>query len=153
MFGIYPAHGLVQGLGTCIARYHIISMPKVHASSLKTSSIAEASLEPRFSGGRECLGEERLGLPGQVWEFRFLPSFPSFPSENRSFKNVWEKRLEFPDILLPDIRGLLNFVTPHFEASWVITILFEIITFFQTVASQSFSNCRFPELWDETWEG
>ena len=35
-----------------------------------------------FSGGRGCLGEGRLGLSGQVWEFRFLPSFPSFPREN-----------------------------------------------------------------------
>ena len=26
--------------------------------------------------GRGCLGEGRLGVPGQVWEFRFLPSFP-----------------------------------------------------------------------------
>ena len=43
-----------------------------------------------LSGGQECLGEGRLGLPGQVWELRFLPSFPSFPRENRSSKNVWE---------------------------------------------------------------
>ena len=25
------------------------------------------------AGGRRCLGEERLGVSGQVWEFRFLP--------------------------------------------------------------------------------
>ena len=37
-----------------------------------------------LSGGHGCLGEGRLGLPGQVWEVRFLPSFPSFPGENRS---------------------------------------------------------------------
>ena len=46
-------------------------------------------------GGRGCLGEGRLGVPGQVWEFRFLP------------KKCLGKRLEVPDILLPDIRGLL----------------------------------------------
>ena len=34
-----------------------------------------------------CAG---LGLPGQVWELMFLPSFPSFPRENRTLKNVWE---------------------------------------------------------------
>ena len=32
----------------------------------------------------------RGGLPGQVWKLRFLPSFPSFPRENRSSNNVWE---------------------------------------------------------------
>ena len=35
-------------------------------------------------------GEGRLGVPGQVWEFRFLLSFPIFPRENRSSRNVWE---------------------------------------------------------------
>ena len=29
-----------------------------------------------LSGGRGCLGEGLRGVPGQVWEFRFLPSFP-----------------------------------------------------------------------------
>ena len=33
------------------------------------------------SGGRGCLGEGRLGVPCQVWEFRFLLSFPLFPRE------------------------------------------------------------------------
>ena len=28
-----------------------------------------------WSGGRGCLGEGRLGVPGQVWEFRLLLSF------------------------------------------------------------------------------
>ena len=51
----------------------------------------------------------RPKLPGQVWEFRLLPSFPSFPRENRSSKNVG-KRLEVPDILLPDIHSLLTSV-------------------------------------------
>ena len=60
------------------------------------------------SGGRGCLGAGRLGVPGQVWEFRFLPSFPSFPGENRSSINVGETPPEVPDILLPDIRGLLR---------------------------------------------
>ena len=64
-----------------------------------------------ISGGRGCLGEGRLGLPGQVWELRFLPSSPSFPGEialqNLSGQNAWE----VPDILLPDIRGLLIIVT------------------------------------------
>ena len=40
------------------------------------------------SGGRGCLEEGRLGVPGQVWEFRFLPSFPSFPRENCSSRDV-----------------------------------------------------------------
>ena len=39
---------------------------------------------PFKSGGRGYLGEGRLGLPGQVWELRFLPSFPSFSRETRS---------------------------------------------------------------------
>ena len=30
------------------------------------------------SGGRGCLGEGRLGLPGQVWELRFLRLFVRF---------------------------------------------------------------------------
>ena len=42
------------------------------------------------SGGRGCLGEGRLGVPGQVREVRLLQSFPSFPMENRSSRNVWE---------------------------------------------------------------
>ena len=42
------------------------------------------------SGSRGCLEEGRLGVPGQVWEFRFPPSFPSFSREKRSSKNVWE---------------------------------------------------------------
>ena len=29
----------------------------------------------RLLGGRACLEEGRLGLPGEVWELRFLPSF------------------------------------------------------------------------------
>ena len=41
-------------------------------------------------GGRGCLGNGRLGVPGQVWELRFLPSFPSFPREIRIPRNVWE---------------------------------------------------------------
>ena len=35
-------------------------------------------------------GRRTSGDPGQVWEFRFLPSFPSFPRENSSSENVWE---------------------------------------------------------------
>ena len=35
-------------------------------------------------------GEGLLGLPGQVRELGFLLSFPSFPRDNRSSKNVWE---------------------------------------------------------------
>ena len=42
------------------------------------------------SEGRGCLGEGRLGVPGQVWEFRFLLSCPLFPRENCSSGNVWE---------------------------------------------------------------
>ena len=32
-----------------------------------------------LSEGRACLGEGRLGVPGQVWEFGSLLSFPLFP--------------------------------------------------------------------------
>ena len=42
------------------------------------------------SEGRGSLGEGRLGVPSQVWEFRIFLSFPLFPSENRSSRNVWE---------------------------------------------------------------
>ena len=38
--------------------------------------------------GRGCLGEGRLGVSGQVWEFRFLPLFPSFPREKLSVQEV-----------------------------------------------------------------
>ena len=44
----------------------------------------------RSSGGRRCLGEGRLGVPGQVREFRFVLSFPSFPRENWNSRNVWK---------------------------------------------------------------
>ena len=53
--------------------------------------------------GRGCLGERCQGLPGQVWDLRFLPSFPSFPRENHSSRMLGKKRLEVPDTLLPDI--------------------------------------------------
>ena len=74
--------------------------------------VQELAEKPRttmwlHSGGRGCLGEGRLGVPGQVWEVRFLPSFPSFPRENSHFKKCLGERLEVSDILLPDIRGLL----------------------------------------------
>ena len=48
----------------------------------------------------------------QVWEFRFLRSFPSFPRRKSQFKKCLGKRLEVPDILLPDIRGLLISALP-----------------------------------------
>ena len=35
------------------------------------------------SGGHGRPGEGRLDFPGQVSELRLLPSFPSFPRENR----------------------------------------------------------------------
>ena len=56
-----------------------------------------------MSGGCGCLGEGRLGFPGQAWELRFLSSFPLFPRENCSLEGCLGKRLEVPDILLPDI--------------------------------------------------
>ena len=38
---------------------------------------------------------QNFPIPGQVWEFRFLPSFPSFPRESRSStKNLWESAWE-----------------------------------------------------------
>ena len=57
------------------------------------------------SGGRGCLGEGRLGVPGPSLGVQVLAVF-SFPRENLSSKKS-EKTLEAPDILLPDIRGLL----------------------------------------------
>ena len=51
---------------------------------------------PHMSGARGCLGEGRLGVPGQVWEFRFLLSFPSFPRENRSIQEMSGKMLRSP---------------------------------------------------------
>ena len=54
-------------------------------TSTKSDGDREATGEAE-SGGRGCLGEGCLGLPGQVWE----PSFPSYLRENRSSKNVWE---------------------------------------------------------------
>ena len=44
-----------------------------------------------FSGGRGCLGEEHLGLPGQVWE----PRLSLLLRENRSSINVWEDAWKF----------------------------------------------------------
>ena len=58
----------------------------------------------RGSKLRGCLGEGRLELPGQVREFRFFPSYPSFPRENHSSVKCQGKRLEVPDVLLPHIR-------------------------------------------------
>ena len=52
--------------------------------------------------GRRTSGTSRPSL-----EFRFLPSFPSFSMAKSQLKNCQGKRLEVPDILLPDIRGLL----------------------------------------------
>ena len=42
-----------------------------------------------------------------VWFAGATPD--SFPRENRTSKNVWDFRLEVPDVLLPDICGLRNF--------------------------------------------
>ena len=39
-----------------------------------------------MSGGRGCLGDRHLGVRGQVWELRFLPSFASLPRGNCSPK-------------------------------------------------------------------
>ena len=58
-----------------------------------------------YLGGCGCLGERRLGLPSQVWELRFLPSFPSFPRENRSSKGVcaspWKSQTRHPSSSYP----------------------------------------------------
>ena len=54
--------------------------------SLKTIAVAPKVGRSRMSGRRTSqTGSSRPSL-----EFRFLPSFPSFPRENRSSKNVWE---------------------------------------------------------------
>ena len=59
-----------------------------------------------LAGGRGCLGEERLGVPGQVGSSGSCHLF--LVSKGKSqFKKCLGKRLEVPDILLPDIRGLL----------------------------------------------
>ena len=73
-----PRHGGNRSnFSSCALKRHLLKRP--------------LTLSENFtSGGRGCLGEGRLGLPDQVWEFRFLPSFPSFPRESRSPKNVWE---------------------------------------------------------------
>ena len=76
--------------------------------TVRYSSWPDLTYSAQCSGGHGRLGEERLGVPGQVWEFTFLPSFPSFPRENRSSRNVWENSWKSHDILLPDIRGLLT---------------------------------------------
>ena len=44
-----------------------------------------------ISGGRGCLGEGRLGVPGQVWEFSFLPS----PSDHYSSWHTKQKQTQF----------------------------------------------------------
>ena len=41
-------------------------------------------------------GEGRLGLPGQVWEFRFLPSFPFSSLGKSQFRKFLGRRLEVP---------------------------------------------------------
>ena len=60
------------------------------SSSQNPLEVTPLSGTRQFWGGRGCLEEGRLGVPGQNWEFRFLPSFPSFPRENRSSRDVWE---------------------------------------------------------------
>ena len=93
---------LAQGLPTCLAlpspHWNKKKLQTARHANLLQSAWAQANWE--FQGGPGCLGEGRLGVPGQVWEFRLLPSFPSFPRENRSSK--------MSGILLPDIRGLLK---------------------------------------------
>ena len=46
--------------------------------------------------------------PGQVWEFRFCLLFLHFLGKIAVQKKCLGKHLEVPDILLPDIRGLLR---------------------------------------------
>ena len=53
--------------------------------------------------GRRTSGTSRPSLGAQV-----LAVFSSFPSGKGQFKKCLGKRLEVPDILLPDIRGLPN---------------------------------------------
>ena len=48
----------------------------------QANRIANSDPKDPKLGGCRCLGEGRLPHPGQVWELRFLPSFPSFPREN-----------------------------------------------------------------------
>ena len=57
---------------------------------LTRTSRAEMSSGTQRSGGHGFLGEGRLKLPGQVWELRILPSFPSYPTKNRCSDSVWE---------------------------------------------------------------
>ena len=58
-----------------------------------------------FSGGRRCLGAGRLGLPGSSGSCRLFLHFLA----KIAVKKCLGKHLEVPDILLPDIRGLLTF--------------------------------------------
>ena len=70
----------------------------IHEPNARSSMVPRGFKQTLYSlvafqlsaGGRGCLGEGRLGVPGKVWEFRFLPPFPSVPRENRSSRNVWE---------------------------------------------------------------
>ena len=66
------------------------SLPLRKGSTLSQAEVRNLKNNVWKSEDRGCLGEGRLGVPSQVWEFRFLLSFPLFPRENRSSRNVWE---------------------------------------------------------------
>ena len=69
------------------------------------------------SSGRGRLGEGRLGLPGQVWEFRFLPSFGIPPNPDPHFQ-----------------RGLRGPKKTHFPSSWKREFSVKKSPFFQGTA-------------------
>ena len=76
------AHGKIQcAVGVAIIQTLWWSTPKIFTPPFqKISGDMKWKVQgTRQSDGRGCLGEGRLGVPGQVWEVRFLPSFPSFP--------------------------------------------------------------------------
>ena len=91
VLGEVPARGGVLGrvLGKVLGKVLGRVLERV-LESFNCIGLRGASKNIGLSGGRVCLGEGRLEVPNQVWEFRFLLSFPSFPRECRSSRNVWE---------------------------------------------------------------
>ena len=81
--------------------WQLAMVPPNRHADLRQAYKMPSEFDCHPSGGHGCLGEGCLGegclrLPGQVWEFRFLPSCPSFSRENRNSKKYLGKRLEVP---------------------------------------------------------
>ena len=94
MGGVSREFSKVTGSGVTL------SIPRIFGRFVKPIGRFVKPTFSQFSGGRGCLEEGRLGVPGQVWEFGFLPSFASFPRENRSLRdflweNAWKSQTSF----------------------------------------------------------